>query len=175
MGAGGGMKGRERGIFRGLGRWMRYYLLRLVRVRDEQRRVQKGIALGAVMHFIPTPGIGLAVALIIAVFLRANKAATTIANVFAAPAAVPMWFLNYWVGKLFVGAKNAGHVVDVHGQGFVAMWHWLASQGVGFFIGIGVNMVVGFAILYVVSGWVLRRAAAKIQSRRASPSPEGRP
>ncbi|MBX6394573.1 MAG: DUF2062 domain-containing protein [Alicyclobacillaceae bacterium] len=163
------MRRPKRKLMERLARGVRYYLLRLVRVRDEQKRVQKGVALGVVMHFIPTPGIGLAVALVIAVLMRANKAATTIANLFVAPAAVPMWLLNYWVGRWFVGDTGVAGVQHLEEHGF-AVWKLLVSQGVGFFVGIAVNMVVWFALLYFLSGWILRRASKRLQERRNRPS-----
>ncbi|MDI3326994.1 MAG: DUF2062 domain-containing protein [Alicyclobacillaceae bacterium] len=163
------MERTKRGLVERLSRRCRYYLLRLIRVRDEQKRVQKGVALGAVMHFIPTPGIGLAFALVVAVFLRANKAATTIANLFAAPAALPMWFLNYWVGSWFVGDTNVSQIQHLEGHG-LGVWRFLASQGVGFFIGIAVNMVVWFAVLYYLSGWILRWASTRLHNRRNRPT-----
>lgn len=81
-------------------RMFKYYLLRLIRVKDNRFRVQRGVALGIAIHSIPLFGFTLFVALGLSFPLRANKLAITIANLMSAPLTIPIYGLDALTVKL---------------------------------------------------------------------------
>lgn len=86
-------------------RWrraLRFYLLRLIRIKDNRASVVRGIGIGVAVHSIPLFGFSLLAGLALAFPFRANKAAVTLANLMSAPVTLPIYSLNLIVIKLTI-------------------------------------------------------------------------
>lgn len=130
----------------GLGRFFQYYLIRLIRVRDNHLRVQRGAAIGVAIHSIPLFGISLLVALALAFPFRANKMAVTIANLMSAPLSIPIYGLDALFTRLLM--EHLGLRLP------------LATP-----IGVFLSFAVISLISYFVAGIVMKRVGAAVDAK----------
>lgn len=92
------------GFRRGLRRWVRYQYIRLVRLDDSPEKIARGVALGVVLGILPTFGLGVVAAIILAGYLKLNKASAVIGTLIMNPWTSPFfWALSYLAGSLLLG------------------------------------------------------------------------
>ena len=92
------------GFRRGLKRWVRYQYIKLVRLDDSPEKIAKGFALGVVLGILPTFGLGVIAALLLAGYLKINKASAVIGTFIMNPWTSPFfWALSYLAGSLLLG------------------------------------------------------------------------
>jgi len=93
----------------------------LKEVRDEPRKAAKGFALGVFFAMTPLVCIKVVFALLIATFLRWNKAAATIGVLTANPLTVPFIFsLAYFVGSTILGMDSSIDINTIFSQQGIA-------------------------------------------------------
>ncbi|MBE3596751.1 MAG: DUF2062 domain-containing protein [Hydrogenibacillus sp.] len=131
---------------------MRYYLLRLIRVKDNRASVQRGVAIGIAVHSIPLFGFSLLAGLAFAFPFRASKAAVTLANLMSAPLTLPIYSLNFIFAKLFFDRLK----IVAGGLGL--------STHLAFLIGTIGGIVAVFVLLYALS-YVLASIAFRLLER----------
>lgn len=143
-------------------RKLKYYLLKLVHLKDSPRAVAGGIAWGAFVNFYPTFGIGPFLAAGIARLCQGNIAAATLGWAIFMPLFPLFFYLNLVVGNLFtnVPAENVGIVM----QGFS---HLLMQdffvQGKAFLIGSLINGCVCVIIIWFAGYFFLKKYRKKTQ------------
>lgn len=145
-------------------RKIKYYFLKLLRLRANPSIVARGFALGILIEFITLPTLGLAFLLLypLAIFLRANFAASFIG--FISGKFLMLFFLywNYRVGNLLVGTKISEEVEHISHFISLAM---LKEKGLAFFLGSIVNGFIVALISYIIVYYLLllykKRSIAK--------------
>lgn len=84
-------------------RRMRYMYLRMKRMKDNPRKLARGLALGVFLNFLPTLGTGVFIALIAARYIRAN-AVLACASALATKWLIPVLYaINLKVGQIVLG------------------------------------------------------------------------
>ena len=92
------------GFRRRLKRWVRYQYIKLVRLDDSPEKIAKGFALGVVLGILPTFGLGVVAAIILAGYLKINKVSAVIGTFIMNPWTSPFfWALSYLAGSLLLG------------------------------------------------------------------------
>ncbi len=147
--------------WRAFARWM---TLKIVRSAKDPYKVAMGGAIGMWVNFLPLPGLGAVVAILIAFSMRANVPAAIIGQLPGNPWTFPIiWWISYQVGKLvwpFAG----------DGIGFTELmsnfsWSFLWDNSHALLNGVLLPLVLGGQVLGVVLAFgtfvVLRREVAK--------------
>ncbi|KAB2846805.1 MAG: DUF2062 domain-containing protein [Hyphomicrobiaceae bacterium] len=89
-------------------RTLRYFRLRLVRMRGSPHFLAIGLAAGVFAAFVPIVGIQITLAVMIAYLLRGSVGAAALGTFVAMPATYPLiWVASYWVGKALIGTSHA--------------------------------------------------------------------
>jgi uncharacterized protein (DUF2062 family) len=94
------MKNRRAAARFRLSRWLRYGYIRLVRINDSPQKVATGLAVGVFLAIFPTFGLGILIALALAIFFRFNKAAAILGCLIMNPLTTPF----FWTASSVVGA-----------------------------------------------------------------------
>ena len=141
-------------------------------LKDSPPRIARGCGLGIAINFIPTLGLGFAVAFLCAVIFRSNRASAVGTSLALAPLVPVMYALNLVVGGLIL-TPVAGHenIVEFIVSQYALilsigslkdkMFGFLEFFGTTFMLGAGVNAVVfGFA-LYLFVNHLLKKKAKK--------------
>jgi hypothetical protein len=161
-------------------RWGRYLYLRLVRQNDTPDKVAKGVSLGVFLGIFPTFGVGAILAVLIATWVKWNRASAALGTLIMNPFFNPFFMsLSVVVGNLLVPSRfritvesfRGGklwsgffHAVPVYVLGnvlvstfFAALAYWLALEA--------------------VKAYQQRRAAARLaaSSAQSTPGPETSP
>lgn len=93
---------RRRG--KGFLRWLRYQYVRLMRINDSPEKVAGGLALGVAIGVLPSFGLGVIAALLIAGYLGLNRAAAVMGCIVMNPWTAPFfWGLSFLAGSLMLG------------------------------------------------------------------------
>ncbi|MGI0482506.1 DUF2062 domain-containing protein [Geminocystis sp. CENA526] len=100
---------------RNIGRYWHYYRLKLLRIKEHPHRIARGFASGVFAGCFPLIGLQFILAIMIALMVRGNKftaiLGTWISNPFTY---VPLFFLNFQVGKLILSFFLNNHDLDFH-------------------------------------------------------------
>jgi uncharacterized protein (DUF2062 family) len=84
--------------------WLRYQYVKLVRLNDSPEKVAGGLALGVVLGILPTFGLGVVLAVLIAGPLKVNRVSAIIGTLVMNPWTTPFfWALSYLAGSLVLG------------------------------------------------------------------------
>jgi len=87
-------------------RWGRFIYLRLVRQNDEPDKVAKGVGLGVFLGVFPTFGVGAILAVLIATWVRWNRASAALGTLIMNPFFSPFFVsLSVLAGNLLVPAR----------------------------------------------------------------------
>jgi len=131
----------------GFRRMVYYYLLRLIRVKDNRARVKRGMAIGIAIHGIPMFGFSLLAGLALAFPLRANKVAVTLSNLMSAPLTLPIYSLD----ALFLA---------VYRKKFGMGYTWASV------LAIVTTFVLIYMIGYILAGILLYMMDKRLSERR---------
>lgn len=83
-----------------LGRFLRYWYIRLARLGGHPQEIARGLALGVFAGWFPWFGLQMAVAIFLAILFRANKLAAAASTWVSNPLTyVPIFAFNYKVGE----------------------------------------------------------------------------
>lgn len=89
---------------RQLKRGLRYLYLRFIRLRATPNEISLGFALGVFWGMFPLPGVQMAIAILTAALLRANKIAAAAGTWLTNPlTTLPFTTLNFYVGHTVLG------------------------------------------------------------------------
>jgi len=92
---------------------LRFYLDKLMEMRDRPDETAKGLALGVFIGFLPINGFQVLVAVTIATLTRVSKVAAAIGTHVTNPwTTIPILILDYYVGCLLLGRKACIPYVD---------------------------------------------------------------
>ena len=93
-------KRRASGSRFALPRWARYAYIRLVRINDSPQKVAAGLAVGVFLGILPTFGLGILIALALAIRFKFNKAASILGSLIMNPLTTPL----FWTASSVLGA-----------------------------------------------------------------------
>lgn len=130
-------------------RWLRYMYLKIKRMKDNPKKLARGLALGVFLNFLPTFGTGFFIALVAARFVRANVFLACSASLATKWCIPVLYALNLKVGQLVLGMPS---------ETLVTLWAKIAgldfsgilSLGKPFLLGSVVNSFVVSYIAYIV-------------------------
>lgn len=139
-------------------RWLRYKYCRFIRIKDKPNNIAIGAALGVFFDVLPTFGLGVIFAYILAALMKVNRLATVISAV-VFKLAIPFFvFINFKTGRIFIPFDRA--VYSVTGSWFSVGWH---KYGISFLLGSAINSVLLCGLVYFVTyhfvTWRRARAA----------------
>jgi uncharacterized protein len=137
-----------------LQRRLRYMVLRVKRMKDNPRKLARGLALGVFLNFLPTFGTGFFIAFFMARFFRANvflAVASSLATKWCIPV---LYTLNLKVGQMVLGMPSET-LRTIWEKISGSDWSGLVSLGKPFLLGSMLNSVVGSVALYTVFAMLL--------------------
>jgi uncharacterized protein (DUF2062 family) len=143
-------------------RWGRYIYLRLVRQNDEPDKVAKGVGLGVFLGIFPTFGVGTILAVLIATWVKWNRASSVLGTFIMNPFFNPFFMsLSVLTGNLLVPSRFRITVESFRGG---RLWS-------GFFHAVPVyllgNILVS-TVFAVLAYWLTLGAVKAYQQRRAT-------
>lgn len=131
-------------------RRIKYYLLRLFRIKASPQQVAFSLTLGFIPSWIPTFGIGPILSVGITKVLRGNIIAAVIGGVIGTPIWPLLFFLNYKMGSLFFLKQiNLDEVDDIeYVETLNETVGSIQSGSVLFLAGSVINIIVFSLIMY---------------------------
>ncbi len=154
--------------YRAMGRWV---ILKMVRQSQNPHKIAMGAALGTWINFLPIPGFGGVVALILAYLMRVSMPAAFIAQTPSNPLTFPLlWWVSYVTGMFVMPITIDGIGFHTLMQNFnwsylMAHW-WELLQGVLLTIFIG-GQVIGIPLAILVYKIMYRQVDTFWDKRRA--------
>lgn len=140
----------------GFRRMVYYYLLRLIRVKDNRARVKRGMAIGIAIHGIPMFGFSLLAGLALAFPFRANKVAVTLSNLMSAPLTLPIYSLD----ALFLAVYR-----KKFGMGYT--WASLLAIVTTFALIYLIGYILAGILLYIMDKRLAERRKKRLSQRQA--------
>lgn len=130
-------------------RWSRYKILKILRLKDGSDRIAKGVALGIVFNFLPTFGLGLICAFLVAGLVRANQMAAVLSAILVKFGLPFFYLLNLAVGQIAVGQGLAIGGAEMPHFSFTEMnWEGIKNLGWPFLIGSMINSLCAGILTY---------------------------
>ncbi|WP_147534548.1 DUF2062 domain-containing protein [Bacillus marasmi] len=133
---------------------VKYYLLRLFRLRAGTHTIAMGLTLGFIPHWYPTFGIGAILSLGLAKLGRGNLVAAFLGGALGTAIWPFLFFLNYKIGSLLfhhsTSVTEFNNTADVAHLDFSHLTiHNIGSGGLLFFGGALVNTLLSFLFIYL--------------------------
>ncbi len=146
--------------WRAFARWM---TLKLIRSAKDPYKVAMGGAIGMWMNFVPVPGLGAVLSVLIAYFMRANIPAALIGQLPGNPWTFPLiWWVSYQFGKLVWPFHGAG--IGFNELLANLSWTYMWDNAEGLINGVLLPLVLGGQVLGFTFGFltflILRRQVA---------------
>jgi uncharacterized protein (DUF2062 family) len=143
-------------------RRLKYYLLKLIRLKDSPKAVAGGLAWGGFVHFYPVFGVGPLLAVTMAKLSRVNMAAATVGWVVFMPLFPFFFYLNYLIGNLFV--RVPAEDLKIVMQSFInfRLEDYLLV-GKAFIIGSLLNSLVELVLIWTAGSFFLKRYRKRTQ------------
>jgi uncharacterized protein (DUF2062 family) len=157
-----------------LRRWGRYIYLRLVRQNDEPDKVAKGVGLGVFLGIFPTFGVGAILAVLIATWVRWNRASAALGTLIMNPFFNPFFVsLSVVAGNLLVPSRFEITVESFRGgKLWSGFFHAVPVYLLGNILVSTIFAVLAYALtLGVIKAYRERRAAARQASKAPVASP----
>ena len=130
-------------------RRLRYYTIKILRIKDSPRSVALGFTLGACINFIPTFGFGIVISGFLASLTRINVPASILGQLLLTPVFPLLFSLNFLVGHLFF-QEQLDSVQGLFPQGMDIEEVPLADIGAVFLTGAGLNMAITALIIFLI-------------------------
>jgi uncharacterized protein (DUF2062 family) len=148
-------------------RWIKYKYLQFIRIKDYPGSIAIGTALGISFDVLPTFGLGVIFAYLLATLLRVNRLAALLSAV-VFKLAIPVFiYINVQTGQLFIKDNSTVAVELVSNPWYFFNWSHL---GVSFLFGSIINafLVFGFTFFatYRFVSW--RRSRSKNTKKSSS-------
>jgi uncharacterized protein (DUF2062 family) len=143
-------------------RWGRFIYLRLVRQNDEPDKVAKGVGLGVFLGIFPTFGVGVILAVLIATWVRWNRASAALGTLIMNPFFNPFFVsLSVLAGNLLVPVRLRITVESFRkGKLWSGFYHAVPVYLLG-------NILVS-TLFAVLAYWVALGAIKAYRQRRAA-------
>lgn len=155
-----------------LRRWGRFVYLRLVRQNDEPEKVAKGVSLGVFLGIFPTFGVGTLLAVLLASWVKWNRAAAALGTFIMAPPLNPFFlFLSVVLGNSLVPPESRIAMENLRGG---KIWSGMLTFVPTYLLGNLIISVVFAALAYgltlvALQNYRRRRAARLAASASRSP------
>jgi uncharacterized protein (DUF2062 family) len=145
-----------------LRRWGRYVYLRLVRQNDEPHKVAKAAGLGVFLGIFPTFGVGAILAVLIATWVKWNRASAALGTLIMNPFFNPFFMsLSVVVGNLLVPSRFQITVESFRGG---KLWSGFLHAVPVYLLG---NILVS-TIFAVLAYWLTLGAVKAYRERRVA-------
>lgn len=128
-------------------RRLKYYFIRLFRLKDSPKAVAGGAAFGLLTHFYPTFGFGPLFAVAMAGLFRTNIVAATLAWAVFMPLFPILFYLNFLMGDFLIGVPTKHIAYALHGMAHIRFWD-IMKVGQAFFLGALVNGTIEVIIIW---------------------------
>lgn len=139
--------------YKALARW---FLLKIIRQTHDEHKVAMGAAIGMWVNFLPFPGLGGVISIILAWLTRANMPAAFIAQIPSNPWTFPLiWWLCYVVGRVVVPVQEGSISFGMLMENF--SWEFLGANIMPLMQGVLLPMAVGGQILGIILGAITYR------------------
>lgn len=149
-------------------RWSRYKVLKILRLKDGSDKIAKGVALGIVFNFLPTFGLGLICAFLVAGLIRANQMAAVLSAILVKFGLPFFYLLNLAVGHIVVGHGLAASGTEMPHFSFSELnWDGIKKLGWPFLIGSMINsLCAGMLTYFLVFRAVERYRNGRLRKNR---------
>lgn len=107
-----------------LSRCLRYGYTRVVRINDSPQKVAAGLAVGVLLGILPTFGLGIVIALPLAIAFKFNKAAAILGCLIMNPLTTPFFWTASSILGAFVANRDWHRILDMV-QSFSAHFRWV--------------------------------------------------
>ncbi|HBS59909.1 MAG TPA: hypothetical protein DEA44_11645 [Firmicutes bacterium] len=126
-------------------RRMRYMYIKMKRMKDNPRRLARGLALGVFLNFLPTFGTGFFIALIVARFVRANVVLACTASL-ATKWCIPILYaINLKVGQTVLGMPS---------ETLTTLWTKVAELDLSGLLSLGKPFILGSVLNSLVVSYL---------------------
>ncbi len=140
-------------------RRLKYYLIKLCRLKDSPKAVAGGLAWGAFVHFYPTFGLGPLIAVFMAGLFRTNIVAATVGWAIIMPLFPVFFYFNFIIGDFLIGVPADNIVMAIQGFSHISLKDiFLVSKA--FVVGSIVNGILGVSFIWA-SGFCLLKKYRK--------------
>jgi uncharacterized protein len=141
-----------------LKRRLKYYLLRLFRLKAGPHQIAMGLTLGFVPNWFPTFGLGPMLSVGLAKLTGVNLIAAVIGGVLGAPIWPVLFLLNYKVGSLiFSEPSKVNDIEEVDYYEAIDDTVGVASGSLQYITGTLVNVVLSSVLVYLSIYLLFRR------------------
>lgn len=142
-------------------RRLKYYLIKLCRLKDSPKAVAGGLAWGAFVHFYPTFGLGPLIAVFMAGLFRTNIVAATVGWAIIMPLFPLFFYFNLKIGDFLIGLPTSNIVMALHGLSHISLKDvFLVSKA--FIIGSVINGILGVVFIWVAGFCLLKKYRKEI-------------
>ncbi|WP_134701477.1 DUF2062 domain-containing protein [Ammoniphilus sp. YIM 78166] len=141
-----------------LKRRLKYYLLRLFRLKAGPHQIAMGLTLGFVPNWFPTFGLGPMLSVGLAKLTGVNLIAAVIGGVLGAPIWPVLFLLNYKVGSLILSEPSkVNDIEEVDYYEAIDDTVGVASGSIQYITGTLVNVVLSSLLVYLSIYFLFRR------------------
>ncbi|OLS33721.1 DUF2062 domain-containing protein [Bacillus sp. MRMR6] len=135
-----------------LRRRIKYYLIRLFRLKASPHQVAMGLSIGFIPNWLPTFGLGPMFSIALAKIARVNLISAFIGGVIGAPFWPIFFLLNYRVGGLFINKPlKVNELEDIE---YIEVVNdtvgSLQSGSLQFIAGASINIVISSFLIYLL-------------------------
>ncbi|HWK22705.1 MAG TPA: DUF2062 domain-containing protein [Ureibacillus sp.] len=151
-------------------RKMKYYFIRLFRLKGSPHKVAAGFTMGLVPSWFPTFGFGPVLSVGLARLIRSNEPAALVGGILGTPVWPLLFLLNYKVGSLLLDRHTRideledvvySNALQHTFQGF----NNIHSKGYLFLIGAVVNILISSVIIYFIVYFLFKRYRISILNK----------
>ncbi|TSI07671.1 DUF2062 domain-containing protein [Lysinibacillus sp. BW-2-10] len=155
-------------------RKMKYYLIRLFRLKSSPHQVALGLSIGLIPNWLPTFGVGPLLSVGLAKLVKANTVAAFIGGVIGTLIWPLLFILNYQVGSFLLNRNikiDEPEEVEYIGaiqhtvEGVVDGFH---SSGFLFLTGATINIVISSLLSYFIMYFLFKKYNLQILNKISS-------
>jgi uncharacterized protein len=143
-------------------RRIKYYLLRLFRLKASPQQVAFGLAIGFLPCWLPTFGLGPFLSIGLAKLTRANVVSAVVGGVIGTPFWPLLFLSNYQIGSVFF--DKSSHIDELEKVEYLnAFNHTIKSidstHSAGYFFATGaiINMMLSFIVIYFTAYFLFKK------------------
>nr|WP_097073637.1 DUF2062 domain-containing protein [Ureibacillus xyleni] len=151
-------------------RKIKYYLIRIFRLKSSPHQVALGLTMGFIPSWIPLFGLGPVLSIGLAKLARANTISAFVGGVIGTPIWPLLFILNYMVGGFLLDRKSKVDTLD-EVEYKTAIDHTLAgffkshSSGLLFLSGAFVNIIISSILIYFITFFLFKKYRVKVLNK----------
>ncbi|MEL3959988.1 DUF2062 domain-containing protein [Lysinibacillus endophyticus] len=151
-------------------RRIKYYLIRLFRLRSSPHQIALGLSMGFIPNWIPTFGLGPVLSIGLAKLVRANPVSAFVGGVIGTPLWPILFVLNYMVGGFLLDREPKIDTLEEVEYG-TAIDHTLSgffkshSSGLLFLTGAIVNILISSILIYFMTFFLFKKYRVTILNK----------